>query len=127
MYASLDFVPSGGGSGSTTVSTFLDFSYDGNQTIIVTFRQRSSYFDKQSSAFSVPSLNGTSTRSIITDTIYIDCDIGEAYMIKDGQPISLNQHIDLGSDLPTLPSGDTEVTYDNTITKVEVKPNWWKV
>lgn len=68
-----------------------------------------------------------STISIIQDEVFIDCDIGEAYTIKDGEPISLNQHIDLGSDLPTLPSGDTEVTYDNTITKVEVKPNWWKV
>ena len=68
-----------------------------------------------------------STISIIQDKVFIDCDIGEAYTIKDGDPISLNQHIDLGSDLPTLPPGDTEVTYDNTITKVEVKPNWWKV
>lgn len=73
------------------------------------------------------SVIGHSTVSQLGNPTYIDCDIGEAYMIKDGQPISLNQYIDLGSDLPTLPSGDTEVTYDNTITKVEVKPNWWKV
>ncbi|MBQ1760677.1 MAG: hypothetical protein IIZ94_13465 [Prevotella sp.] len=73
------------------------------------------------------SVTGHSTLSILGNPTYIDCDIGEAYMIKDDEPISLNQYIDLGSDLPTLPSGDTEVTYDNTITKVEVKPNWWKV
>lgn len=70
---------------------------------------------------------GDSTVSILGTPTYIDCDIGEAYMIKGDEIIALNQYIDLGSDLPTLPSGDTEVTYDNTITKVEVKPNWWKV
>ena len=73
------------------------------------------------------SVVGNSTVSRLGNPTYIDCDIGEAYMIKDGEPVSLNQYIDLGSDLPTLPPGDTEVTYDNTITKVEVKPNWWKV
>lgn len=73
------------------------------------------------------SATANSTVSALGNPTYIDCDIGECYMIKDDSPISLNQYIDLGSDLPTLPSGDTEVTYDNTITKVEVKPNWWKV
>ena len=68
-----------------------------------------------------------STLSILGNPTYIDCDIGEAYMETGGSIVSLNQYIDLGSDLPTLPSGDTKVTYDNTITKVEVKPNWWKV
>jgi hypothetical protein len=48
-------------------------------------------------------------------------------MIKDGQPISLNQYIDLGSDLPTLPTGATEITFDNTVTELKVTPRWWKV
>ena len=73
------------------------------------------------------SVVGHSTLSRLGNPTYIDCDIGEAYLINDGTAVSLNSYIDLGSDLPTLPSGDTEVTYDNTITKVEVQPNWWKV
>lgn len=68
-----------------------------------------------------------STISAVQDTVYIDCDIGECWTIQGDEIVSLNGVISLGSDLPTLPSGDTEVTYDNTITKVEVQPNWWKV
>lgn len=68
-----------------------------------------------------------STVATFGNPTYIDCDIGEAYAINAGLPISLNQYIDLGSDLPTLASGTNEITYDNTITNLKVTPRWWKV
>ena len=71
--------------------------------------------------------SGVSTVSILGHPTYIDCDIGEVYMIKNGVPLSLNQYIDLGSKLPTLAVGLNEVTYDNTITDLKLKPRWWKI
>lgn len=73
-------------------------------------------------------LYGMSTKSLLGDPTYIDCDIGEAYFISSGgEIVTLNQHIDLGSDLPKLASGSNTVTYDNTITDLKVTPRWWKV
>lgn len=68
-----------------------------------------------------------STLSLLGHPTYIDCDLGEAYLIKNGTPISLNQHIDLGSELPTLASGNNEITYDNTIRDLKIVPRWWQV
>lgn len=70
---------------------------------------------------------GDSTKSVLGHPTYIDCDLGEAYKYEDGALISLNGSIDLGSELPTLAVGDTEITFDNTITDLKVVPNWWKV
>ena len=66
-----------------------------------------------------------STKTVLGDPTYIDCDLGDAYMVKDGSYISLNRYLDLGSDLPTLASGQNEFTIDNTITSLEVTPRYW--
>ena len=73
-----------------------------------------------------PTMYGDSSQ-IITDPIFIDCDLGEAYIVEGGVYRSLNQYIDLGSELPTLGAGANEVTFDNTITELKVTPRWWKV
>lgn len=72
-------------------------------------------------------IRADSTLSALGHPTYIDCDIGEAYLLNSGVPISLNQHIDLGSDLPKLASGANEITYDNTVTDLKITPRWWKV
>lgn len=58
---------------------------------------------------------------------YIDCDIGQAYKLVDGEPYSLDAYIDLGSDLPVLDAGENEITYDNTITSVKIIPRWRQI
>ena len=68
-----------------------------------------------------------SSQSVLGTPTYVDCDLGECYKIVDGSITSLNGYIDLGSELPTLAVGDTEITYDNTITDLKVVPRWWKV
>lgn len=73
------------------------------------------------------SIIADSTKSMLGDPTYIDCDIGEAYLLSDGMPVSLNQYIDLGSELPKLGVGENEITFDNTITELKVQPRWWKV
>lgn len=70
-------------------------------------------------------ITGYSSVSILGDPTYIDCDLGDAYMIKDGSYISLNSYIDLGSDLPVLASGNNELSVDNTITELKIVPRWW--
>lgn len=70
---------------------------------------------------------GYSTKSAVTDTVYIDCDIGECWTIQGGEIVNLNGVITLGSDLPTLAPGTNTFTFDNTITQLKVTPRWWKV
>ena len=68
---------------------------------------------------------GNSTVVLADNGVYIDCDLGDAYMIKDGSYTSLNSYIDLGSDLPTLASGQNEITIDDTITELTITPRYW--
>lgn len=68
-----------------------------------------------------------STVVMLGNPTYIDCDFGEAYKYENGEYISLNQHIDLGSNLPKLASGNNEITFDNTITELKIVPRWWIV
>ena len=70
---------------------------------------------------------GESSVSILGDPTYIDCDLGEAYMIKDNVPISLGAYIDLGSDLPKLSPGNNIISFDDTITDLKIIPRWWRV
>lgn len=68
-----------------------------------------------------------STKSYLGNPTYIDCDLGECYRIDNSEVMTLNQHIDLGSDLPKLASGPNEITFDNTVTELNITPRWWKV
>ncbi len=79
--------------------------------------------------------NTTSTITIVEDSTvsalgnptYIDCEIGEAYMIKNGDIVSCNQAVALGSDLPKLAPGANTITFDNTVTELKIHPRWWRV
>lgn len=68
---------------------------------------------------------GKSTRQATDSPIFIDCDIGEAYVVTDGVVSPFNAYIDLGSDLPTIAPGATVISFDNTITSLKVTPRWW--
>lgn len=67
------------------------------------------------------------TSNGLGDPTYIDCEIGEAYMVRAGEIVSLNSNIDLGSDVPTLKSGENAVSFGSTITEVKIVPRWWKI
>lgn len=76
----------------------------------------------------VGTVMGNSTRTVTEgNNTFIDCDLGEAYTIIDGEISSLNAYIDLGSDLPTLGTGANEITYDNTVTELKISPRWWQL
>ena len=68
-----------------------------------------------------------STLSLLAETNYIDCEVGECYFFKNGEAVSSNNIISLGSDLPKLESGTNTINYDNTVTDLKIAPRWWKV
>lgn len=70
-------------------------------------------------------VNSTVTPGV--DTIIIDLDIDEAYMIVDDVPVSLNNSVILGATPPTLTPGDNVITYDNSIEDFKIKSRWWKL
>lgn len=72
-------------------------------------------------------IKADSTKSALGDPMYIDCEIGEAYKIEDGEVISVNNAVLLPADLPTLATGNNTITFDNTITDLKVVARWWKI
>lgn len=68
-----------------------------------------------------------STATALGTPTYIDLDMGEAYMVKNDSVASLNNTVEIPAELPTLVPSGTEITYDNTITRLDVIPRWWQV
>lgn len=68
-----------------------------------------------------------STTNSLTGDLYMDLDIGEAYRIEDGNAVSINNFTNLGGELPTLPPGSTTISFDNTISNVEITPRYWRI
>lgn len=107
----------------------VTIAYDGDDSVTVTI-SRSGTLEANTtrlrSVLSFPTMYGDSSKPN-TAPIFIDCDLGEAYTNEGGVYRSLNQYIDLGSELPTLGVGANEVTFDNTITELKITPRFWKV
>lgn len=115
-----------------SITMTLTAVYNGSKIISVTKSVTwtgtgSNYLSNVYTTNTIPPLYGDSSQSALGHPTYIDCDLGEAYMTEGESLVSLNQHIDLGSDLPKLASGTNEITYDNTITELKITPRWWKV
>ena len=72
-------------------------------------------------------ITGDSTVSILDDTIYIDCEIGEVYAIRDEGLSPLNSIVSLGSELPKLKPGENEITFSQTIEELKIYPRWWQI
>ena len=68
-----------------------------------------------------------SSVSTLGNPTYIDCDLGEAYRLANGTPVSLNSKVVLGSQLPVLAPGSNTVTFTNTITQLKISPRWWRI
>lgn len=117
-----------GTSGTYTASITITVAYDGDDTFTVTSAQVPPGY----CLFSPPTVETSdimldSSKSSLGNPMYIDLDIGEAYKIENGSAVSVNNSVTIPAELPTLPSGDTTITYDNTITQFKVLPRWWKV
>lgn len=55
--------------------------------------------------------------------IYVDSETQDAYTASG---IDRNSYLTLNDGMfPTLPSGETTITFDNTFTAVQITPRWW--
>lgn len=70
---------------------------------------------------------GNSTKSANGNPMYIDLGLGECWNEDYGTPVSVNNAVTLPAELPALASGVNTITYDNTITQLDIVPRWWKV
>ena len=114
---------------NVTYTVTLKVTYDGNSTITIKFTRTTSnqsYIGTLEQLY-VSAGTGQSTYVPSSDTMYLDCELGEAYSINDGEIASLNGFVDLGSDLPKLASGNNTFALDNTITSLVLVPRWWKL
>lgn len=111
-----------------TMPVTLSTSYDGNDGISysITAVAPDGMVSAGSPDITTGVVSGYSTKTI-SDTIYIDLDIGEVWAEIGGEMSVLNNVTQLPAELPTLSSGANTVTYDNTFTSVDIVPRWWKV
>lgn len=110
------------------------YTYDGDSTVTLSYStvpaDPAFYYYNICNVVLGYAINETfadSTRLTFIDPIYIDCDLGEAYLYISGEITSANNLVSLGSDLPVLAPGGNTITYDNTITSLVITPRWWQL
>lgn len=81
----------------------------------------------QTEAAQFSSMSGYSTKTALGSPLFFDLDIGEAYVVEGGVPVSVNNAVTIPAQLPTLKPGNNTITFDNTITQFKVVPRWWKL
>ena len=105
-------------------------AYDGDETIVFSYTYNAGDVTAPTvnkAGYATKATTADSTRLAIIDPIYIDLEVGEAYVEADGSIVSANDSVSLGGSLPVLHPGPTTITYDNTITDLSIVPRWWKL
>lgn len=114
--------------GTLTGSMSITLAYNGSNTFTLS---RSvtipTHFTSKNPHLEINDITLYSTQSLLGNPLYIDLDIGEAYKIEGGSAVSVNNGVVIPAELPVLAPGNTNITYDNTFSKVEIIPRWWKV
>ena len=109
-------------------SVGLSLAYDGADKFTLTVSQTvPSHFTQGYGQASFGTISLYSTQSALGNPVYIDLDIGEAYKTENGSTVSVNNAIQIPADLPVLKPGSNTISYDNTFTKIDLVPRWWKI
>lgn len=71
------------------------------------------------------------TQPPATNGVYVDCENMQCYVVKPmlggtNLIINMNAYVQMPSGFPVLGSGNTTVNKD-TMTKVDIKPRWWRL
>ena len=130
LTADINWYVQGGAIYTTAISVTISATYDEfTQTIEFGATTVPTYtgFDFQTFECTLQEINGNSTKPALSGTTYIDLDIGEAYQLVNGAPISVNNAVFIPAKLPVLIPGTNTVTYDNTVTDMQIIPRWWRV
>ena len=114
-----------GGTDTVYITSRIKCGYD-----YITFRMEiaanSNVIFRDSIITSSP-IEGDSTVQVLGNPTYVDCEVGEAYRIENGEYKSCNSKVFLGADLPVLAPGSNKIIFDNTVTDLKIAPRWWKV
>lgn len=119
-----------------TVTVTLELVYNGSTSVVVRWKTTSVTnltVIQAATGWAVNSHGYTGTvnstkNNLQNVDIYIDLDIGEAYSIDgSNNVVSLNNYVNIGGELPTLPPGNTTVTYPTSISNFKMTPRWFKV
>ena len=120
--------------GTYNVNTSATFSgsvsYDGDSTVSFSKLVSPASFThvrRINTSTKTQDIFGYSTKSVLGNPLYIDLEIGECYNTDSGSPVSVNDAVNIPAELPTLASGGNEITFDNTITQLDIVPRWWQV
>lgn len=117
-----------GNTTTTNVTTTLTIEYNGAKAVYYGATSSTNVIGtSRTQTKTGPDVFGVSTKSVLGNPMYIDLDIGECYNLDSGSAVSVNDAVTMPAELPTLPSGATTITFDNTFTKVDIIPRWWKV
>lgn len=119
-------------SGGFFITVTMQATYNGSNVISIKWKTEGnpSSASISSDVISDTTLTGTgtSTQNTLAGDIYIDLDIGEAYSIdSSNNVVSLNNYVNIGGELPTLPPGNTTITYSTSISNFKITPRWWKI
>lgn len=113
---------------TTSVTVTNTFTYDGDNKITGSASLTSVTNTKNGQhETKIPQVFGYSTKPATGTPLYIDLDIGECYNLDFGPPISANNAVVLPAELPVLASGENTITYNNTVTQLDIIPRWWSV
>lgn len=119
-------------SGTYTLNINISITYNGTNKMTWRMQCAGTIFTNggayiQNNSITTGEYHGDSSIITTGNPMYIDLDIGEAYKYDGDDIVSVNSAVLLGANLPVLPPGDTEITYDNTITSLKIVPRYWKL
>lgn len=117
---------------TATLTSTITVAYNGNMNYgIISIATQSSITTPtdlgRNQFITTPQIYANSTSPTFNNTVYVDLDIDEAYIIENGEAVSLNNYVSLGSEPPVLESGDNTITYTGGISNVRITPRWWEV
>lgn len=114
--------------GTITGGMTVTLAYDGANTFTLSRNVTlPPHITSKSPGLLLETITLTSSQPLLGNPLYIDLDIGEAYKIEGGSTVSVNNGVVMPAELPTLTPGTNVITYDNTITGLDIVPRWFKI
>ena len=117
---------------TATLTSTITVAYNGNMNYgIISIAAQSSITTPtdlgRNQYITTSQIYANSTSPTFNNTVYVDLDIDEAYILENGEAVSLNNYVSLGGEPPVLKAGNNQITYNGGISNVRITPRWWEV